>query len=115
MRKISALVAHLHAATGLPLENIHAYADKGELAPSGRHLGSVMPTGDGPAREQVEIGVWKYDAVIQIERYSGDGPALMAIVLAWLSEASGLTPWSTLTLASGSSPRWQPTSQRWRP
>lgn len=86
MRKISALVAHLHASTGLPLENIHAYADKGELAPSGRHLGSVMPTGDGPAREQVEIGVWKYDAVIQIERYSGDGPALMAIVLAWLAD-----------------------------
>lgn len=86
MRKISALVAHLQAATGLPLENIHAYADKGELAPSGRHLGSVIPEGDGPAREQVEIGVWKYDAVIQIERYPSDGPTLLAIVLAWLAD-----------------------------
>lgn len=86
MRKISALVAHLRAATGLPLENFHAYADKGDLAPSGRHLGSVISEEDGPAREQVEIGVWKYDAVIQIERYPGDGPALMAVVLGWLED-----------------------------
>lgn len=86
MRKISALVAYLQAATGLPPENIHAYADKGELAPSGRHLGTVIPSGEGPDREQVEIGVWKYDAVIQIERYSGDGPELLAILLAWLAD-----------------------------
>lgn len=86
MRKISALVAHLRDATGLPLENFHAYADKGDVTPSGRHLGSVIPEDDGPAREQVEIGVWKYDAVIQIERYPGDGPWLLAIVLAWLAD-----------------------------
>ncbi len=86
MRKISALVAHLRDATGLPLENFHAYADKGDVAPSGKHLGTVLAEDDGPAREQVEIGVWKYDAVIQIERYPGDGPALLAIVLAWLED-----------------------------
>ncbi|EPR43132.1 P2 phage tail completion R family protein [Desulfovibrio sp. X2] len=83
MRKIAALVAHLEAATGIKREQIHAYADKGNLSPSGRHLGFGGPDG---TIEQIEIGVWKYDAVIQIERYAGDGPALLAIILGWLED-----------------------------
>lgn len=87
MRKITALVAYLRETTGLPAENFNAYADKGELAPSGRHLGFVRgEDGSTPAREQIEAGVWKYDAVIQIERYAGDGPALLALILAWLAD-----------------------------
>lgn len=80
MRKITALVAHLKQVTGLPREHIHAYADKGVLAPTGRHLG------ESASGEQVEAGVWKYDAVIQIERYAGDGPTLMAVILGWLAD-----------------------------
>lgn len=87
MRKITALVAHLKAATGLPRENFHAYADKGGLSPSGRHLGFDQADGDDQVvLAQIEIGTWKYDAVIQIERYAGDGPTLLAVVLGWIAD-----------------------------
>ncbi len=85
MRKISALVEHLLSITGLPREQVQAFADKGELIPSGRHLGNVRQD-DGTDLQQVEAGVWKYDAVIQVESYAGDGPLLAALILGWLSD-----------------------------
>ena len=87
MRKITALVDHIRAVTGLPQEQIHAYADKGELMPTGRHLGWIeLHPDEGGRLAQIEAGVWKYDAVIQIERYAGDGPLLAALLLAWISD-----------------------------
>ena len=84
MRKISSLVEHLLTTTRLPREQAHAFADKGELQPTGGDLG-LTPDG----RAQLEVGVWKYDAVIRLERYAGDGPTLMAIVLGWLADHDG--------------------------
>lgn len=81
MHKISALITHLLAITGLPREQVQAYADKGELLPTGNHLG---PDPDG--RAQVEVGTWKYDAVITLERYADDGPTLMAMIIGWLAD-----------------------------
>lgn len=81
MHKLSALVAHLLSATGLPREQVHAFADKGQLLPTGRHLGQ---TADG--QDQIEVGVWRYDGVILLERYAGDGPVFMAVVLGWLAD-----------------------------
>jgi len=80
MHKITALVAHLKEVTRLPREQITAFADKGNLAPTGRHLG------EGENGEQIEIGIWKYDAVIQLERYAGDGQTLLAVILGWLAD-----------------------------
>lgn len=82
MRKIRGLIDHLLAVTGLPREQVEAFADKGALMPTGRDLGP-----DGQGRAQVEAGVWKYDAVIRLQRYAGDGPTLMAVVLGWLADA----------------------------
>jgi len=89
VRKIKALVAHLAEVTGLPHEHIHAYMDKGELLPTGRDLGVIVPDDDGARLRQIEIGVWKYDAVVQIERYAGDGPTLAAVILGWVSDNDG--------------------------
>lgn len=82
MRKIRGLIDHLLAVTGLPREQVEAFADKGALMSTGRDLGP-----DGQGRAQVEAGVWKYDAVIRLQRYAGDGPTLMAVVLGWLADA----------------------------
>jgi hypothetical protein len=81
MHKLTALVEHLLAVTALPREQMHAYADRGELQPSGRDLGL---TADG--LPQIEAGVWRYDALVRMERYKGDGPQLMAVVLGWLAD-----------------------------
>lgn len=81
MEKITALIKHLMAAANIAPEKVEAYADKGELMPTGRHLGV-----DGNGREQVEIGVWKYDAVISVEDFVGSGAEFMAIVLGWLAD-----------------------------
>lgn len=87
MRKLQALVAHLVDATHVPRENFHAFADQGSLLPTGKHLGVILPEAgeDTPPREQLEVGIWQYEGVIQVERYAGDAQSLMAIILGWLA------------------------------
>jgi hypothetical protein len=78
MRKLAALSKHLQQVTGLHREQFLAFADQGILIPTGRDLG-----------QGVEVGVFKYDAVIQIERYPGDAYHLLAVISAWLADHDG--------------------------
>ncbi|HEX9701324.1 MAG TPA: phage tail protein [Rhodospirillales bacterium] len=75
MRKLAALAKYLQQVTGLHRERFTAFADQGTLIPTGRDLGNG-----------IEIGIFKYDAVIQIERYPGDAYHLLAVVSAWLAD-----------------------------
>lgn len=86
MRKFTALTEHLITFTGLPRENFRAWADLGHPEPTGRHLGVLMGENDEPGREQVEVCIWKYDGVIQIERFPGNGTLFVAEVMAWLQD-----------------------------
>lgn len=86
MKKITALTKFLLDQTGLPRETIFAFADKGVLMPMGKHLGYYRASETAVPLEQVEIGQWKYDAVIQIERYAGDGSTFGALLLGWLAD-----------------------------
>jgi hypothetical protein len=72
MRKLQALTKALQSA-GAASDATHAFADRGVLMPTGRDLG-----------HGIEIGRFKYDAVIQLERYPDDAYALLAFVTAWL-------------------------------
>lgn len=88
MRKLTALVRHILDVTKLPPEQIYAYADQGDLYPMGRDLGPLRPEPDtaGKPLRQAELGVFRYDGVIQIERYPGEGVAFAALVASWLAE-----------------------------
>lgn len=86
MRKITALTAFLKAVTGLPGEQVHAFADMGEINPCARNLGVIWSEDGQSQREHVEIAVWTYDAVLQLERYAGDGSTLLALIMAWLMD-----------------------------
>ena len=88
MRKLSALVRHILEETGLPPEQVRAYADQGDLYPIGRDRGPLRPEpgADGEPRQQVELGLLKYDGVIQIERYPGAGADFCALITAWLAD-----------------------------
>ena len=85
MRKLTALVDHLLAVSGLAREQCTAFADEGTLLPTGRHLGFVLDE-EGTRWEQLETGVWAYEGVIQLERYPFDGPTLLSHVLGWLAD-----------------------------
>lgn len=86
MRKLAALVGHILEATGLPPEQVFAYADNGTLHPLGRDRGPLRPEpgADGTVLQQIELGLFKYDGVIQIERYPGDGMTFASLVASWL-------------------------------
>ena len=88
MRKLTALVAHSLAVTGLPPEQLHAFADQGDLYPIGRDRGPLRPEPGEPEqpRRQLELGLFRYDGVIQIERYPGPGPDFAALITTWLIE-----------------------------
>lgn len=88
MRKLAALVQHILTVTGLPPEQLRAFADQGDLFPIGRDRGPLRPEpGEGgQPRRQVELGLFRYDGVIQIERYPGPGPDFAALVTTWLVE-----------------------------
>ena len=75
MRKLTAISKHLQQVTGMQRERFFAFADQGTLLPTGRNLGNG-----------VEVGIFKYDAVIQIERYPGDAYHLLAVIAAWLAD-----------------------------
>lgn len=87
MRKLIALVDHLLAVSGLAREQATAFADEGTLLPTGRHLGFVISADGQERREQLEVGIWSYEGVIQLERYPFDGPTLLSHVLSWLADA----------------------------
>lgn len=75
MRKLQQLTAYLEEHAGLKREQVQSFADRGELIPTGSDLG-----------HGVELGRFKYDALIQIENYSGDADVLLLLILAWVSE-----------------------------
>lgn len=86
MRKFTALTEHLIAFTGLPRENFRAWADLGRPEPTGRHLGILVGENGEPEREQVEVCIWVYNGIIQIERFQGPGTLLIAEVMAWIQD-----------------------------
>lgn len=74
MKKLAALTSVLLAA-GVTDDSVHSFADQGVLLPTGRNLG-----------HGVEVGIFKYDGVIQIESYPDDAYALLALITAWLQD-----------------------------
>lgn len=86
MRKLAALVSHIMSVTQLPPEQVRAFVEEGDLAPLGRDLGPLRPEpGEGGAiLRQIELGLFKYEGVIQIERYPGDGADFAALITSWL-------------------------------
>lgn len=88
MRKLAALVQHILQVTGLPPENLFAFADQGDLYPMGRERAPLRPEpGEaGEPRAQVELGIFRYDGVVQIERYPGSGAAFAALISTWLAD-----------------------------
>ncbi|MCJ2164651.1 MULTISPECIES: phage tail protein [unclassified Pseudodesulfovibrio] len=72
MRLLQALTQALKKA-GASGNHIHSFADQGVIVPTGRDLGHGL-----------EVGRFKYDAVIQVEGYRDDGMLFVAFVTAWL-------------------------------
>ena len=73
MRLLQNLSRHLLSNTRLKRENIHSFADNGELIISGMDMG-----------HGIEVARFKYDAVINLERFHGSGQDIIAIVTGWL-------------------------------
>jgi hypothetical protein len=74
MKKLRALTTALLDA-GAADATVHSFADQGTLLPTGRDLG-----------HGIEVGIFKYDGVIQIESYPDDAYLLLAFVTAWLQD-----------------------------
>lgn len=74
------------SVTAIPPEQVRAFVEEGDLAPLGRDLGPLRPEpGDnGNVRRQIELGLFRYEGVIQIERYPGDGADFAALITSWL-------------------------------
>ena len=87
MRKLAALVEHILSVTGIPGENVAAWAEGGDARPQGRELAPLWPGEgeEGATRRQIELGSFRYDGIVQIERYPGDGAAFVAIITTWLA------------------------------
>ncbi|MBU0969672.1 MAG: phage tail protein [Proteobacteria bacterium] len=76
MRKLSNLAKHIEALPGISRDQMEAFADLGKLCPSGKDLGNGL-----------EIGRFKYDAVISIERCPARlATLLLAVLVVWLTE-----------------------------
>ncbi|WP_034638265.1 phage tail protein [Desulfovibrio cuneatus] len=86
MQKLTDLCQHILAITGIPPENLHSFADSGHLRPTGKDLGNYRETDTSPPLAQIEIGVWEYDGVVQLNNYPGSGLALSALIVSWLAE-----------------------------
>jgi hypothetical protein len=75
MQKLSALSAHIAALPGIARDNMEAFADLGKLVPTGKDLGNG-----------IEIGRFKYDAVIGIEQCPAVlASLLLSSVMVWLA------------------------------
>lgn len=76
MRLLNALTKYFESLPGIGRDQMEAFADLGKLSPSGKDLGHGL-----------EIGRFKYDAVISIERCLASlGPLLLAGLIVWLAE-----------------------------
>ena len=75
MKLLQTLSQHLLDNTKLKREQIHSFADNGELEPIFEDLGHGYT-----------VGRYKYDAVFQLERYKGNAFELLALVNCWLDE-----------------------------
>lgn len=75
MRKLTALTSFLLQAANLTKEQVLSVADRGQTVPTGRDLG-----------HGVELGVFKYDALIQVEAFNGSSSELLLLVMGWLHD-----------------------------
>ncbi len=75
MEKLNKLAKHIESMPGITRDQMEAFADLGKLIPTGKDLGQGL-----------EVGRFKYDAVISIERCpAGIAPLLLSSLLIWLS------------------------------
>lgn len=76
MQKLSGLAKHLESLPGISRDRMEAFADLGKLCPTGKDLGHGL-----------EIGRFRYDAVISIERCPAAlATLLLSVLLIWLAE-----------------------------
>jgi hypothetical protein len=75
MRKLQQLTTFLKTQLNLEKPLVTSFADKGSLDRSTRDLG-----------HGIELGRWRYDAVIQIEEFSGNADVLLLLILGWLED-----------------------------
>lgn len=75
MRKLQALTKFLRNGLNLRRESINSFADQCPLTPAVKDLGHGL-----------QLGIFKYQAVVSIEDFKGDASLLLALVLAWLED-----------------------------
>ncbi|WP_300674099.1 phage tail protein [Desulfoluna sp.] len=76
MKKLSALAAHLLALPGITRDQMTAFADQGKLSLTGKDLGHGL-----------EVGRFRYDAVISIDRCpSSIAELLLSFLVVWLAK-----------------------------
>lgn len=76
MKRLSALSEHILTLPGITRDRVDAFADLGKLIPTGQDLG-----------EGFEVGWFKYDAVIEIDRCPAEiAEMMLASLLIWLGE-----------------------------
>lgn len=76
MKKLSSLAKNIELLPGVSRDQMEAFADLGKLTTIGNDLGNGF-----------EIGRFRYDAVISIERFPAtEAPLLLSNLLIWLAE-----------------------------
>ena len=75
MNRLQSLSKFLLDNTSLKREQIHSYADNGELRPVFEDRGNGFV-----------VGRYKYDAVFELERFKGEAFELLALINCWLDE-----------------------------
>ncbi|MGB3222533.1 MAG: phage tail protein [Desulforhopalus sp.] len=76
MEKLKLLAGHLESLPGITRDQMEAFADLGKLVPTGKDLGQGL-----------EVGRFKYDAVVSIERCPARiASLLLSSLLIWLAE-----------------------------
>ncbi|WDP86153.1 MAG: phage tail protein [Desulfobacter sp.] len=76
MKKLAGLAQNLETLPGVTRDQMEAFADLGKLIPTGQDLGNGF-----------EIGRFRYDAVISMERCPASiAGQLLSFLLIWLSE-----------------------------
>lgn len=75
MKKLSSLSAHLLTLPGITRDQMEAFADQGKLSLTGKDLGTGL-----------ELGRFRYDAVISIDRCpSSIAELLLSFLVVWLA------------------------------
>ncbi len=76
MKLLQGLSKHIRSLPGIGRDQMQSFVDLGKLNPSGKDLGHGL-----------EVGRFRYDAVIDIERCPARiAPLLLAGVMVWLGE-----------------------------